>query len=63
MIGARIYDGDIVFIQQADMVDDGEIAAVVIEDEATQSGSIIILEKRFADPKGGNSKYEDLIYW
>ena len=29
MIGARIYDGDIVFIQQQDMVDDGEIAAVL----------------------------------
>lgn len=35
MIGARIYDGDIVFIQQADMVDDGEIAVVLIGDEAT----------------------------
>lgn len=35
MIGARIYDGDIVFIQQQDMVDDGEIAAVLIDDEAT----------------------------
>lgn len=35
MIGARIYDGDIVFIQQQDMVDDGEIAAVIIDDEAT----------------------------
>lgn len=35
MIGARINDGDIVFIKQQDMVDDGEIAAVLIEDEAT----------------------------
>lgn len=35
MIGARIYDGDIVFIRQQDVVDDGEIAAVVIDDEAT----------------------------
>lgn len=35
MIGARIYDGDIVFIRQQDMVDDGEIAAVLIDDEAT----------------------------
>lgn len=35
MIGARIYDGDIVFIRKQDMVDDGEIAAVLIEDEAT----------------------------
>lgn len=35
MIGARIYDGDIVFIRQQDIVEDGEIAAVLIEDEAT----------------------------
>lgn len=35
MIGARIYDGDIVFIHKQEMVDDGEIAAVLIDDEAT----------------------------
>ena len=35
MIGARIYDGDIVFIRKQEMVDDGEIAAVLIGDEAT----------------------------
>lgn len=35
MIGARIYDGDIVFIRKQPMVDDGEIAAVIIDDEAT----------------------------
>ena len=35
MIGARIYDGDIVFVRKQDMVDDGEIAVVLIEDEAT----------------------------
>lgn len=35
MVGARIYDGDIVFIHKQEMVDDGEIAAVLIDDEAT----------------------------
>ena len=35
MIGARIYDGDIVFIHKQEMGDDGEIAAVLIDDEAT----------------------------
>lgn len=35
MIGARICDGDIVFIHQQEMVEDGEIAVVLIEDEAT----------------------------
>lgn len=35
MIGARIYDGDLVYIKQQDDVDDGQIAAVLIDDEAT----------------------------
>ena len=35
MIGARIYDGDIVFIHAQPDVDDGEIAVVLIDDEAT----------------------------
>lgn len=35
MIGARIQDGDIVFIHKQEMADDGEIAAVLIDDEAT----------------------------
>lgn len=42
MIGARIYDGDIVFIKQQPMVEDGEIAAVLIEDEQPWSGCIMI---------------------
>ena len=35
MIGARIHDGDIVFVRKQDTVEDGEIAAVLIEGEAT----------------------------
>ena len=35
MIGARIHDGDEVFIQHTDMVNNGEIAAVIIDNEAT----------------------------
>lgn len=35
MIGARIYDGDIVYIRSQSDVDDGQIAAVLIDDEAT----------------------------
>lgn len=35
MIGARILDGDIVFIRQQPEVENGEIAAVAIDDEAT----------------------------
>ena len=35
MIGARIFDGDEVFIQQTDLVNNGEIAAVIVDNEAT----------------------------
>ena len=35
MIGARILDGDIVLIRQQPDVEDGEIAAVLIDNEAT----------------------------
>ena len=35
MIGARIFDGDLVFIKRQPTVENGEIAVVIIEDEAT----------------------------
>ena len=35
MIDARIFDGDRVFIKSTDVVNNGDIAAVVVEDEAT----------------------------
>lgn len=35
MINARIFDGDIVFIRSQPVVENGEIAAVIIEDEVT----------------------------
>ena len=35
MINARIMDGDIVFICKQEMVENGEIAAVIIDNEAT----------------------------
>ena len=35
MIGARIHDGDIVFVKSCDTVENGEIGVVVVGDEAT----------------------------
>lgn len=35
MVGARIFNGDIVYIRQQDTVENGEIAAVLIDGEAT----------------------------
>ena len=50
MINARIHDGDIVFIRKQDTVSDGEIAAVILDDEATL--------KRFRRLPGGMSMLE-----
>lgn len=62
MINARIYDGDVVFIREMPMVDNGDIAAVIIEDEAT-------LKKVYYYPDKGklvlypeNPDYEPFIY-
>lgn len=35
MINARIFDGDTVFVRQQEMVDNGEIAVVAVDDTAT----------------------------
>lgn len=62
MINARIYDGDIVFIRSQNHVDNGEIAAVIIDDEATLKRVYYYPEKNTLILKAENPKYEDLIY-
>jgi repressor LexA len=60
MIDARICDGDLVFIRSQPVVDNGDIAVVLIDDEATL--------KRFYRTDGGvilkpeNSKYQPMYY-
>lgn len=62
MVGARIYDGDIVFIRKQEMVDNGDIAAVIIEDEASLKRVNYFPEKNLLILKAENAKYEDLVY-
>ena len=60
MIDARIHDGDIVFVRKQETVENGEIAVVLIGDEATL--------KRFYKNNGGvilkpeNSNYQPHHY-
>ena len=35
MVNARIFDGDVLFVKKQQIVNDGEIAVILIEDEAT----------------------------
>ena len=62
MIGARIQDGDIFFIKKSDMVANGEIAAVVIEDEATLKRVYYYPEKSKLILTPENPKYEPLVF-
>ena len=62
MINADIYDGDIIFIRKQDIVDDGEIAAVIIEDEATLKRVYYDRENNRLQLVAENPKYAPLIY-
>lgn len=60
MTGVRINDGDLVFIRSQDDVDDGEIAVVLVNDEAT-------LKRVYHIPNGlqllaANPKYPPMIF-
>jgi repressor LexA len=60
MINARIFDGDIVYIRRQADVDDGEIAAVLIDTEATLKRVHKYPNKLVLSPC--NPMYDDLIY-
>ena len=60
MTGARIYDGDVVYIRQQESVENGEIAAVLIGDEATLKRVFIRKDHIVLMPD--NPKYTPLIY-
>ena len=61
MINARIYDGDIVYIRAQDTVSDGEIAAVLIDDEATLKRVRLFPDHIVLEPE--NPLYRPLVFW
>lgn len=60
MINARIFDGDIVYIRQQDTVENGEIAAVLIETEATLKRVKLLPDRIILEPE--NPLYDPLVY-
>ena len=62
MVNARILDGDIVFIHKQDAVENGEIAAVIIDNEATLKRVNYKPEKNMLILKAENPKYDDFVY-
>ena len=60
MTGARIMDGDVVFVRQQTDVENGEIAAVLINDEATLKRVYKSTGKVILQPE--NPRYEPLMF-
>ena len=60
MIDARINNGDIVYIRQQPTVDNGEIAAVLIDEEATLKR--VYLSDNTITLVACNSKYQPFVY-
>lgn len=62
MTGARIFDGDVVFIRSQNSVENGEIAAVILGDEATLKRVYYYPneEKLVLSPE--NPRYAPLVY-
>ena len=61
MINARIYDGDVVYIRQQPTVEDGEIAAVLIGDEATLKRIHFFADHVVLEPE--NPQFRPMSYW
>ena len=61
MINARIFDGDIVYIRQQDTVESGQIAAVLIDGEATLKRVRLFEDHISLEPE--NPQYRPFVYW
>ncbi len=61
MINARIFDGDVVYIRQQETVENGEIAAVLIDNEATLKRIRLFDDHISLEPE--NPQYRPLVYW
>lgn len=61
MINARIFDGDIVYIRQQDTIDNGEIAAVLIDNEATLKRVKLFEDHISLEPE--NPQYRPIVLW
>lgn len=62
MINARIHNGDIVFIRKQEMVENGEIAAVLIDNEVTLKRFYYYPESNKLVLQAENPQFEPLVY-
>ena len=61
MINARIFDGDTVYIRQQNTVENGEIAAVLIDGDATLKRVKLYEDHISLEPE--NPQYRPYVYW
>lgn len=61
MINARIFDGDIVYIRHQETVENGEISAVMVDDEATLKRVKLYPDHIVLEPE--NPMYKPLVFW
>ena len=64
MINARIFDGDMVFLRAQNTVENGEIAAVLVDDLETKA--TLKRVRRFPDHlvlEAENPRYRPLVFW
>lgn len=64
MVGARINDGDIVYIRQQDEVENGEIAAVLVDDAGESDATLkrVYLYENQIVLQAENPKYSPWVY-
>ena len=61
MINARIFDGDIVYIRQQPVIEDGETAAALIDDDATLKRVKLYEDHISLEPE--NPQYRPIVKW
>lgn len=62
MVNARIHDGDIIFIKKQSSVDNGEIAAVIIDNEATLKRVFFQPDKKQLMLLAENTAFAPLVF-
>lgn len=62
MINADILDGDIVYIKKQPIVNNGEIAVIIIDDEATLKRFYYHKEFNLVELRAENENYQPLLY-
>lgn len=62
MINANIHNGDIVFVRQCDMVDNGQIAVVIVDNEATLKRVYYNREQQKLILQSDNPDFIPLVY-